>query len=60
MKEIRKELVTNDNIKNIIFKLSANDTPPKAYDVSIHNASMKQIAILSEMFNLKSAGGYKN
>ena len=60
LKEIRKGLVTNDNIKNIIFKLPTDNTTPKVYDVSIHNASMKQIALLNEMFNLKHTGGYKN
>lgn len=60
LKKIKKELVTNDNIKNIIFKLPSDNTSLKTYDISIQNASIKQIAILNEMFNLNQAGGYKN
>ena len=60
LKKIKKELVTNDNIKNIIFKLPSENTPLKTYDLSIQNASIKQIETLNEMFNLNQAGGYKN
>ncbi len=60
LKQIRKGLVTNDNIKNIIFKLPGDDVSSKTNDVSILNASIKQISLLNEMFNLEHAGGYKN
>lgn len=60
LKGVRKGLVTNDNIKNIIFKLPGGNIPPKTYDISIQNASIKQIAILNEMFSLNEVGGYKN
>jgi predicted transcriptional regulator len=60
LKKIKKELVTTDNIKNIIFKLPRDDESPGTKDISIQNASLKQIATLNELFNLKSAGGYEN
>lgn len=60
MKKIKKELVTTDNIKNIIFKLPMDNTTSKTKDLSIQKASIKQIAILNEMFNLNPAGRYKN
>lgn len=58
--KMEKKLVSNDNIKNIIFKIPSDKTHPKSHDISIQNASIKQIATLNEMFNLTSAGGYKN
>ncbi len=60
LKGIRKGMVINDNIKNIIFKLPADNASSTAYDISIQSASIKQISLLNEMFNLKHAGGYKN
>lgn len=60
LKKIKKELVTTDNIKNIIFKLPMDNTTSKTKDLSIQKASIKQIAILNEMFNLNPAGRYKN
>ena len=60
LKKIKKELVTTDNIKNIIFKLPVNNSSLETKDISIQNASIKQIAILNEMFNLKLMGRYEN
>lgn len=60
LKKIKKELVTTDNIKNIIFKLPVDKTSSDTKDLSIQNASMKQISILNNLFNLKSMGGYEN
>ena len=59
LSSIKTELVTTDNIKNIVFKLP-DDTPLDNRDTSIQNASLKQIAILNEMFNLKPTGRYEN
>ena len=59
LSSIKTELVTTDNIKNIVFKLP-DDKPLDNRDTSIQNASLKQIAILNEMFNLKTAGRYEN
>jgi hypothetical protein len=59
LKEIKKELVTTDNIKNIIFKLPTGNKSLGNKDISIQNASIKQIKILNEMFNLKPTGGMK-
>lgn len=59
LSSIKTELVTTDNIKNIVFKLP-DDKPLDNRDTSIQNASLKQIAILNEMFNLKPAGRYEN
>ena len=60
LKKIKKKLVTTDNIKNIIFRLPMDDTPLESKDMSIQNASIKQITILNEMFSLKSMRGYEN
>ena len=60
LKKIKKKLVTTDNIKNIIFRLPMDDTPLESKDMSIQNASIKQITILNEMFSLKSMMGYEN
>ena len=60
LKAIKKELVTTDNIKNIIFRLPREDTLMKDKDISIQNASIKQIATLNEIFNLKPIGRYEN
>lgn len=57
MKKIKKELVTADNIKNTIFRLPADNTTSKGKDLSIQKASIKQISILNELFNLNLAGG---
>lgn len=46
LKRIRKRLVTNDNIKNIIFRPPGDNIFSKTYDISIRNATLKQIAIL--------------
>lgn len=60
LSSIKTELVTTENIKNIVFKLP-DDKPLDNKDTSIQNASLKQIAILNEMFNLKfTSGGYEN
>lgn len=59
LKKIKKELVTTDNIKNIIFKLPTGNKSLENKDISIQNASIKQIEILNEMFNLKPTGGMK-
>ena len=59
LSSIKTDLVTTDNIKNIVFKLP-DDKPLDNRDTSIQNASLKQIAILNEMFNLKTAGRYEN
>ena len=37
-----------------------DNTTSKTKDLSIQKASIKQIAILNEMFNLNPAGRYKN
>lgn len=60
LKAIKKELVTTDNIKNIIFRLPREDTLIQDKDISIQNASIKQIATLNEIFNLKPMGRYEN
>lgn len=60
LKKIKKELVTTDNIKNIIFKLPMENEPLQARDISIQNESIRQIAILNDMFNLKPMGRYEN
>ena len=60
LRKIKKDLVTTDNIKNIIFKLPRDDESVEEKDMSIHLASIKQISILNEMFNLKSKGRYEN
>jgi transposase len=60
LKKIKRELVTTDNIKNIIFKLPSDNESLETKDISIQNASIKQIAILNEMFNLKPIGRYEN
>ena len=57
---IKKSLVTTDNIKNIIFKLPREEERTDSKDTSIHLASINQIALLNEMFNLKSKGRYEN
>lgn len=56
MKKIKKELVAADNIKNTIFRLPADNTTSKGKDLSIQKASIKQISILNELFNLNLAG----
>ena len=60
LKKIKSELVTTDNIKNIIYKLPRDDAPLKNRDISIQKASIEQITVLNEMFNLKPMGGHKN
>lgn len=61
LSKIKKELVTTDNIKNVIFKkLPGETTLLKPKDASIQKASMNQIYMLNELFNLKSVGGHKN
>jgi len=60
LKKIKKELVTIDNIKNIIFKLPEDSTSLETKDISIQKASLEQIAILNEMFNMKETGRYEN
>lgn len=60
LKKIKSELVTTDNIKNIIYKLPRDDASLKTKDMSIQKASIEQITILNEMFNLGPMGGYKN
>lgn len=60
LKKIKKELVTTENIKNLIFKLPVDNTSLETKNISIQNASIKQIAILNEMFNLKPMGRYEN
>ena len=60
LKKIKKELVTTDNIKNIIFKLPLDNTTSKTRDLSIQKASIKQIAILNEMFKLNPVGRCEN
>ncbi|MFA7412774.1 MAG: hypothetical protein WCZ27_11085 [Tissierellaceae bacterium] len=59
LEKIRKSLVTTDNIKNIIFKLPREE-PVDQKDNSIQLASLSQIALLNEMFNLNTKGGYEN
>lgn len=58
--KIKKEIVNTDNIKNIIFKLPREDNTLREKDISIQKASIDQIAILNDMFNLKNVGGYEN
>ena len=61
LKKIKNELVTTANIKNIVCKAPREQYKPLgAEDLTIQNASIRQIEILNEMFNLKSSGGYKN
>lgn len=60
LSKIKSEIVTTDNIKNIISKSPLIDITTEAKDKSIQDASINQIAILNDMFNLKSVGGYKN
>jgi uncharacterized protein YPO0396 len=60
LKKIKKELVTTDNIKNIIFKFPLDNTTSKTRDLSIQKASIKQIAILNEMFKLNPVGRCEN
>ncbi len=57
---IKKSLVTTDNIKNIIFKLPREEAMAEDKDTSIQLASINQIALLNEMFNLKSKMRYEN
>ena len=58
--KIKKEIVNTDNIKNIIFKLPREENPLKEKDPSIQKASIDQITVLNDMFNLKNIGGYEN
>lgn len=58
--KIKKEIVNTDNIKNIVFKTPTIKDTSDAKDTSIQRASINQISILNEMFNLKSVGGYEN
>lgn len=60
LKQIKRDLVTTDNIKNIIFKLPSDEASLEPKDISIQKASIKQISILNEMFNLKPVGRYEN
>ena len=60
LRKIKKELVTTDNIKNIIFKLPMDKESLETKDISIQNASLKQISILNDLFNLKPIGRYEN
>ena len=61
LKKIKSELVTTANIKNIVCKAPREQYEPLGVeDLTIQNASIRQIEILNEMFNLKSSGGYKN
>ena len=60
LKKIKEELVTTDNIKNIIFKLPKDEETVDFKDLSIQRESIKQIGILNELFNLKSTGRYEN
>ncbi len=53
-------MVNTDNIRNVVFKVPTVDKPLEAKDLSIQKASLEQISILNDMFNLKSVGGYKN
>ena len=57
---IKKEIVNTDNIKNIIFKLPREENSLKEKDISIQKASIEQISILNDMFNLKNIGGYEH
>lgn len=61
LKKIKSGLVTTANIRNIVCKTPREYYEPLgAKDLSIQNASIRQIEILNEMFNLKTTGGYKN
>ena len=60
LENIRKDMVNTDNIKNIIYNAPTIEEPLKERDLSIQKASLEQIAILNDMFNLKQVGGYKN
>ena len=60
LEKIKKEMVNTDNIRNVVFKVPTVDKPLEAKDLSIQKASLEQISILNDMFNLKSVGGYKN
>ena len=60
LKNIKEKLVTTENIKNIIFKLPKDNIPLDSKDISIQKESIKQIAILNELFNLKPTGRYEN
>ena len=58
--KIKKEIVNTDNIKNIIFKLPREENSLNEKDISIQKASIEQISILNDMFNLKNIGGYEH
>ena len=58
--KIKKDMVNTDNIRNIASKAPTVDKFLATKDLSIQKASLEQISILNEMFNLKSVGGYKN
>ena len=58
--KIKSKIVNTDNIKNIISKSPRVELVVENKDKSIQNASINQIAILNDMFNLKSVGGYEN
>ena len=60
LSKIKKEIVNTDNIKNIIFKLPREEDSLKEKDISIQKASIEQISILNDMFNLKNIGGYEH
>lgn len=60
LSKIKEEIVNTDNIKNIIFKSPTKNTSSDNKDSAIQKASINQISILNEMFNLQSVGGYKN
>ncbi|HSH36459.1 IS21 family transposase [Schnuerera sp.] len=60
LEKIKKEMVNTDNIRNIVFRAPTVDKPLETKDTSIQKASLEQISILSDLFNLKSVGGYKN
>jgi hypothetical protein len=60
LEKIKIEMVNTDNIRNIVFKSPTVLNPLETRDLSIQKASLEQISILNDMFNLKSVGGYKN
>jgi len=55
--KIKKDLVTTDNIKNIIYKLPEENKVETKGSSEIYQASINQITMLNEMFKLNSLGG---
>ncbi len=60
LENIKKEMVNTDNIRNIVFRAPTMGKTLENKDTSIQKASLEQISILNDLFNLKSVGGYKN